>query len=121
MRRREFITILGGAAAWPLTARAQQPTKLPIVGFLGAGTLSAWSPWVAAFVQRLRELGWTEGRTIRSGSIRIVQQEVQDVLGPHFAAAKPPPSFQDITPFNLTTIKIWRVKVVERYKRQHAR
>jgi hypothetical protein len=65
MRRREFITILGGATAWPLTARAQQSTKLPIVGFLGAGTLSAWSPWVAAFVQRLRELGWTEGRTIR--------------------------------------------------------
>src|SRR5262245_10937699 len=65
MRRREFITLLGGgAAAWPLLARAQQSTKLPTVGFLGAGTLSAWSPWVAAFVQRLRELGWTEGRTI---------------------------------------------------------
>jgi putative tryptophan/tyrosine transport system substrate-binding protein len=64
MRRREFITLLGGAAAWPLTARAQQSTKLPTVGFLGAGTLSAWSPWVAAFVQRLRELGWTEGRTV---------------------------------------------------------
>jgi ABC-type uncharacterized transport system substrate-binding protein len=65
MRRREFITLLGGAAAaWPLAARAQQPGKLPTVGFLGAGTLSAWSVWVAAFVQRLRELGWTEGRTI---------------------------------------------------------
>ena len=64
MRRREFITILGGAAAWPLTAPAQQSTKLPTIGVLGAGTLSSWSLWVAAFVQRLRELGWTEGRTI---------------------------------------------------------
>jgi len=64
MSRREVITLLGGAAVWPLTARAQQPTKLPTVGLLGAGTLSVWSLWVAAFVQRLRELGWTEGRTI---------------------------------------------------------
>src|SRR5215831_16460109 len=64
MRRREFITILGGAAAWPLAAPAQQSTKLPTIGLLGAGTVSVWGPWVAAFVQRLRELGWTEGRTI---------------------------------------------------------
>src|SRR5262245_232724 len=54
--RREFITLLGGTAvAWPIAARAQQPAKLPAIGFLGAGTLSAWSLWVAAFVQRLRE------------------------------------------------------------------
>jgi len=64
MRRREFITLLGGAAAWPLTARAQQPGKLSTVGFLGAATLSTWSPWVAAFVERLREIGWIENRTI---------------------------------------------------------
>jgi ABC-type uncharacterized transport system substrate-binding protein len=65
MKRRDFITLLGGAAAaWPLAARAQQPAKLPTIGFLGAGTLSAWSLWIAAFVQRLRELGWIEGRTI---------------------------------------------------------
>ena len=58
MRRRQFITLLGGtAAAWPLAARAQQPTKLPTVGILGASTLSAWSLWVAAFVQRLRRRG----------------------------------------------------------------
>jgi putative ABC transport system substrate-binding protein len=64
--RREFITLLGGAAAaaWPLAARAQQPSKLPTIGFLGSSTLSAWSDWVAAFVQRLRQLGWIEGRTI---------------------------------------------------------
>jgi putative ABC transport system substrate-binding protein len=64
VRRREFITILGGAAAWPLAARAQQPGKVPTIGFLGAATASVWGTWTATFVQRLRELGWTEGRTI---------------------------------------------------------
>jgi len=65
MKRREFITLLGGAAAaWPLAARAQQPAKLPTIGFLGPNTRSAASEWVVALVQRLRELGWMEGRTI---------------------------------------------------------
>ena len=62
MRRREFITLLGGAVAWPLAARAQQ-AKLPTIGFLGPTTPSAQAQWVAAFLQRLRELGWIEGRT----------------------------------------------------------
>jgi putative tryptophan/tyrosine transport system substrate-binding protein len=64
MKRRAFISLLGGAAAWPVAARAQQPAKVPIIGFLGPGTPSAWSAWTAAFVQRLRELGWIEGRTL---------------------------------------------------------
>jgi ABC-type uncharacterized transport system substrate-binding protein len=65
MRRRDFITLLGGAAAaWPVVAQSQQPVKLPTIGLLGAGTRSGWTDWVAAFVQRLRELGWTEGRTV---------------------------------------------------------
>jgi putative tryptophan/tyrosine transport system substrate-binding protein len=64
MRRREFITLISGAAAWPLAARAQQPAKLPTIGFLGQSTRSAASEWVAAFVQRLRELGWIENRTV---------------------------------------------------------
>jgi putative ABC transport system substrate-binding protein len=64
MKRRDFITLLGGAAAvWPLAASAQQG-KLPTVGFLGASAPAAWSHWTAAFVQRLRELGWIEGRTL---------------------------------------------------------
>jgi putative ABC transport system substrate-binding protein len=63
MRRREFITLFGGAAAWPLMARAQ-PRTPPVIGFLSAATPSTWSPWVEAFEQRLRELGWIEGQTV---------------------------------------------------------
>jgi putative ABC transport system substrate-binding protein len=63
MRRREFITLVGGTAAWPFAARAQQPGKPPTIGFLGADP-SAWRPWTDAFVERLRQLGWIEGRTI---------------------------------------------------------
>ena len=81
LRRREFITLLGGAAAaWPLAARAQQ-MKLPTIGLLGGATPSAQTQWTAAFVQRLRELGsvhvntvtieyrWVEGRFERSPAI----------------------------------------------------
>src|SRR6516162_7084554 len=61
--RREFITLLGGAAAWPITARAQQAGKVPTIGFMGTDA-SSWSPYTAAFSQRLRELGWIDDRTI---------------------------------------------------------
>ena len=63
LQRREFIALLGGAAAWPLAALAQQRAKPPTIGFLGSNRL-AWKAWTAAFVERLRELGWIEGRTI---------------------------------------------------------
>jgi putative ABC transport system substrate-binding protein len=63
--RREFITLLGGAAAaWPLAARAQQAGKVPTIGILGPTTLAAQPQWTTGFLQRLRALGWTEGRTI---------------------------------------------------------
>ena len=65
MRRRKFIALLGGAAvAWPLAARAQQPAKLPTIGYWGAATRSVDSQRLPAFVERLRELGWIEGRTM---------------------------------------------------------
>jgi putative ABC transport system substrate-binding protein len=65
MKRREFITLLGGGyAAWPLAVRAQHATKLPAIGFLVSGAPSSHGQWVAAFVQRLRELQWIEGRTV---------------------------------------------------------
>jgi putative ABC transport system substrate-binding protein len=63
IRRRQFIVTLGCAAAWPLVARAQQAGKLPTIGFLGADP-SIESKRVAAFVQRLRELGWIDGRNL---------------------------------------------------------
>jgi putative ABC transport system substrate-binding protein len=61
MRRREFIAGLGGAAAWPVVARAQQPGKLPTVGFLGA---RGWTDFTTPFLRRLGELGWVENRNI---------------------------------------------------------
>jgi putative ABC transport system substrate-binding protein len=64
VKRREFITLSGAAIACPLSARAQQAGKLPTIGFLSAGAPSSMSQRVAAFVQRLRELGWIEGRTV---------------------------------------------------------
>jgi putative ABC transport system substrate-binding protein len=64
MRRREFITFIGGAAVvWPLVVRAQQGTKLPTIGYLGSARLATESERIAAFVQRLHDLGWIEGRT----------------------------------------------------------
>jgi ABC-type uncharacterized transport system substrate-binding protein len=65
MKRREFITLLGGAPiAWPLIARAQQPATLPTIGFLGQSTPVVESQRLNAFLKRLRELGWIEGRTV---------------------------------------------------------
>jgi putative ABC transport system substrate-binding protein len=64
MRRRDFISLIGGAAAWPLPARAQQSANMRTIGFLGQSTPAVESQRVAAFVERLHELGWTEGRSI---------------------------------------------------------
>src|SRR5262245_64582341 len=64
MRRRQFITLVGGAATWPLAARAEQGERVRRIGVLGTASAAAWGPWTAAFVLRLRELGWTDGRTV---------------------------------------------------------
>jgi putative ABC transport system substrate-binding protein len=65
IERRKFLATLGGAAvAWPLAARAQQALKVPTIGFLGQSTPAAESQRFAALVQRLRELGWIEARTV---------------------------------------------------------
>jgi putative ABC transport system substrate-binding protein len=64
MRRREFIALIVGATAmWPVATLAQQTGKIPTIGFLGASA-SGFAPWAAAFVARMRELGWVEGRTV---------------------------------------------------------
>jgi putative tryptophan/tyrosine transport system substrate-binding protein len=64
MHRRDFIKVVAGSAiTWPLAARAQRTSKLPTIGILGVDS-SVWGPWTAAFIGRLRELNWVEGRTI---------------------------------------------------------
>jgi putative ABC transport system substrate-binding protein len=63
-KRRTFITLVGGAAAWPLAARAQQPGKVSRIGFLGTSSPSLERHLVEAFLQKLRELGYVEGKTI---------------------------------------------------------
>src|ERR1044071_5132930 len=65
MRRREFLGVLGTTvAAWPSAVRAQQAAKMPTIGLLGVATPSAWSQSMSAFLERLQETGWTEGRNV---------------------------------------------------------
>jgi len=64
MIRREFIALIGGAAVWPSAAFAAQPGAQPTIGFLGPTSPSVWSSFVAAFLQRMRELGWIDGYNV---------------------------------------------------------
>ena len=63
MRRREFVKLIGGAAAWPLAARAQQPS-FPVIGFLHSATANAYAPMTAAFRKSLKEAGYVEGQNV---------------------------------------------------------
>ena len=83
MRRREFITLLGGAAVWPLAARAQQMGKVPRIGYLGSSSPSLEPHFVEAFRQKLRELGHIEGENI---AIEYRWAEGQDGRLPDLAA-----------------------------------
>ena len=76
MRRRNFITLIGGAAAvWPIAARGQQPERMRRIGILLAGTPASFAPGTNAFVQGLRELGYVEGKTV--ASIRFSRAQIQ--------------------------------------------
>ena len=67
MRRRQFITGLGSAAAWPVVARAQQGDRVRRIGmFMPGDENDPFKSWVSAFTQALADLGWTEGRNVRT-------------------------------------------------------
>ena len=90
MRRREFITLLGGAAAWPVAARAQQPAKVSRIGFVAGGGRppSLESSLYAGFAQGMRELGYIEGKhfiidyRFARGTIRALSRNRRRVCAP---------------------------------------
>ena len=89
MKRREFITLVGGAAAWPLAARAQQADRVRRIGVLIAGDENdpVWKTYGSAFTQALAGLGWTDGRNVRidlrwaRGDINRTRAFAQELVG----------------------------------------
>jgi putative ABC transport system substrate-binding protein len=90
-RRREFLGVLGGVAAWPLAAHAQQPSNLPVIGYLHSGSLAPYAHLVAAFQQSLKENGYIEGRQVAieyrwaEGHYDRLPALAEDLVGRHVA------------------------------------
>ena len=88
MRRREFITLAGGAVAWPLAARAQQPERMRRIGVLLPGTANdaEYQARMVAFLQGLQQLGWSEGRNVRidtrwaAGDANLIRKYVAELI-----------------------------------------
>jgi putative tryptophan/tyrosine transport system substrate-binding protein len=78
IRRRDFITLLGGAAAWPFATRAQQPA-MPVIGFLGLGTAASTAPQIEGLRRGLNESGYVDGRNL---TIEFVGRKVNSIVCP---------------------------------------
>ena len=93
MRRREFMTLLGGAAAWPLGAQAQQPARVPRIGWIGIGTPRG-SEFLEAVKEGLRRLGYVEGRSIiiESRWPTDIRDRVPELVGELLASNRGPGS-----------------------------
>jgi putative ABC transport system substrate-binding protein len=89
MRRRDFIAVLGGAAGWPLTARAQQADRVRRIAWLGLGRSGAPSPYVDALRSGLRDLGWTEGRNLAVGLYWATGRADMDAVARELVASNP--------------------------------
>ena len=108
MRRREFITILGTAAAWPLAARAQQPDGVRRIGVLMAYSESdrEGQADVAAFRQELQRLGWIEGRNLRIDSRwAALDAEAMERFAKELVALRPDLIFSQSTPTTATLLR----------------
>jgi putative ABC transport system substrate-binding protein len=100
MKRREFITLLGGAAAWPLAARAQQGERMRQVGIIigPTGEESETKARIDALLQELKHLGWAEGRNVRieirasAGNISVARKYVAELVQFELLAANSWPS-----------------------------
>jgi len=89
MKRREFITLFGGAAAWPLVARAQQPERMRRIAWFGLGRADVPSPYLDALRSGLHERGWVEGRNLTIGTYWVTGQQDMDAVAHTLAASNP--------------------------------
>jgi len=83
MRRREFVTLLGGAAAWPFGARAQQPA-MTVIGLLSSVTAREWAPFIAAFLQGLNEVGFVADLRPLGAAINADGATIDEIVSHHY-------------------------------------
>jgi putative tryptophan/tyrosine transport system substrate-binding protein len=107
IRRREFITVLGGAAAWPFAARAQQGQRLRRLAWLGAGRADEPSPYLESLRAGLGELGWSEGRNLTIGRFWATGLDNMEAVGRELLASDPEVIVaQEFTVLGLRSLKV---------------